>query len=69
MQQSSKSIECINLVFDTYFYHSCIAKYASKVEKNVPGFPEMLDGILRNMANDGSAQSACQKLNKMLAKR
>jgi hypothetical protein len=49
---------------------SYIAKYATKAEQQAPGFPELLDGVVKQMGNGGTAQSACQKLlNKMLGER
>ena len=47
-----------------------IAKYASKSEKHAPVFPELLASVARSMDDNGSVQSACQKmLNKMLVER
>jgi len=47
-----------------------IAMYASKAEKQAPAFPEFLASIANSMGEDGTVQSACQKmLNKMLGER
>ncbi|KAJ7434964.1 hypothetical protein B0H11DRAFT_1756738, partial [Mycena galericulata] len=47
-----------------------IAKYATKAEQQAPGFPELLEGVVKQMGTGGTAQSACQKLlNKMLGER
>lgn len=49
---------------------SYIAKYATKAEQQAPGFPELLEGVVKQMPDTGTAQSACQKmLNKMLGER
>ncbi|KAJ7769637.1 hypothetical protein DFH07DRAFT_714431, partial [Mycena maculata] len=47
-----------------------ITKYATKAEQQAPGFPELLDSVVKQMGEGGTAQSACQKfLNKMLGER
>ena len=47
-----------------------IAKYTSKDEKQAPAFSELLASVANSMEEDGTAQSACQKmLNKMLGER
>ncbi|KAF8972597.1 hypothetical protein BDZ97DRAFT_1752485 [Flammula alnicola] len=44
-----------------------IAKYASKAEKQAPAFSKLLASVTNLMEEDGTAQSACQKmLNKIL---
>ena len=46
------------------------AKYASKDEKQAPAFSKLLASVANSMEEDGTAQSACQKmLNKMLGER
>lgn len=47
-----------------------IAKYASKAEQDAPEFHEMLATIARDLNDNGTVESACQKLlNKMLGER
>ncbi|KAJ7585067.1 hypothetical protein C8J56DRAFT_1053461 [Mycena floridula] len=47
-----------------------VTKYTSKSEKKAPAFPELLKEIIAKMGDNGTAQSACQKLlNKMLGER
>lgn len=47
-----------------------MAKYATKSESQAPKFPALLNTVVQNMDNAGSAQSACHKLlNKMLGER
>ncbi|KAJ7876930.1 hypothetical protein B0H14DRAFT_3436391 [Mycena olivaceomarginata] len=44
-----------------------ITKYTTKAEQQAPGFPEILDGVVKQMADNETAQSAYRKLlNKML---